>query len=102
MAKVSLDNCTGLGRMTCIAIELEVDIKPYESKEISINLGAEDNILDVKNIAYKYSKISNCIEELNKVKRFWYELLTKVQINTPLESMNIILNRMGSVSNNSI
>ena len=100
--RVTLDNNTGLGKMSCIAIQIEVEIEPYANKEISINLGSEDNILDVKDIAYKYSKIYNCTEELNKVKRFWYELLTKVQVNTPLESMNILLNRMGSLSNNSI
>ena len=43
-------------------------------------------------MAYKYSKITNAREELNQVKRFWYELLTRIQVKTPLESMNIMLN----------
>ena len=49
-------------------------------------------MLNAKDMAYKYSKISNAKEELNRVKRYWYELLTRVQVKTPLESMNILLN----------
>ena len=102
MEKISLDSSTGLGKMSCIAIQMEVDIEAYGNKEISINLGAEDSMLDSRNMAYKYSNLSNCIEELNKVKKYWYEMITKVQVNTPLESMNIMLNRMGGISNNSV
>jgi len=102
LGKISLDNNTGLGKTSCIGIQIEVDIEAYGNKEISIVLGAENNMLDVKNMAYKYSSMTNCREELSKVKKFWYEMLTKVQVNTPLESMNIMLNRMGGVSDNSI
>ena len=34
--------------------------------------------LDGKNIAYKYSKIQNCKQELDKVKNFWKMLLRKI------------------------
>lgn len=54
--------------------------------------GSEDSIQNAKNTAYKYSKVSNCKEELKNCKDFWYELLTKIQVNTPLESMNLMLN----------
>ena len=87
-----LNNKTGLCKMPCIAIKVELEIKPFETKELSINLGQEDNILDVKERAYKYGNILSCKEELKKTKNFWEEKLTKVQVKTPLESMNIMLN----------
>ena len=90
--KVSLDNENGLGKKTCIAIELEIELDGYENKEIVLLLGAESSVLGAKNTSYKYSKINNCLDELASVKRYWYELVTKIQVNTPLESMNIILN----------
>ena len=43
-------------------------------------------------MAYKYSKIQNCRQELEKVKNYWRNLLEKVQVYTPLESINIMLN----------
>ena len=83
----------GFGENSCIALELELELEEYENKDIILILGSEENdILEIKNKAYKYSKMSNCVEELNKTKRYWYELLTKVQVKTPLESMNIMLN----------
>jgi len=90
--KVSLGNDSGLGKTSCIAIEMEVELEAYGSSEIILLLGAENNMLNVKNVSYKYSNISNCISELNKVKKYWYELVTKIQVDTPLESANIILN----------
>lgn len=90
--KVSLGNSSGLGENSCMAIELEVKLESYETKEIVLFLGEEQNIINVKDIAYKYEKISKAKEELNKVKQYWYELLTRIQVETPLESMNIILN----------
>lgn len=90
--QVNLDNSSGLGENSCIAIEIEIELEAYESKEISIIFGEEENKLDAKNTAYKYSKISNCIQELNKEKAFWYELVNRVQVKTPIESINIMLN----------
>ena len=90
--KVLLSESTGLGENSCIAMEIEMELSSYETKEITLFFGEEDNKLNAKDIAYKYSKISNAREELNKVKRFWYELLTRIQVKTPLESMNIMLN----------
>ena len=43
-------------------------------------------------MAYKYSKIANCKQELEKIKNYWQEILGRVQVYTPLESTNIILN----------
>lgn len=43
-------------------------------------------------MSYKYSKIPNCKQELNDVKSYWKELLGRIQVYTPLESVNIILN----------
>lgn len=90
--KVELDNSTGLGQNSCIAIELEIELESYENKEIVLQFGEESTILDVKNTAYKYSKISNCMQELSAVKSFWYDLVNKVQVNTPLESLNLMIN----------
>jgi len=90
--KVSLDNSSGLGQNSCIAIELEIELESYEDKEIILQFGEENTLLDVKDISYKYSKVSNCMKELSAVKNFWYELVNRVQVKTPLESLNLIIN----------
>ena len=67
-------------------------MESFEEKEIVLQFGEEKNILDAKDLSYKYSKISNCTQELSNVKAFWYELLNRVEVNTPLESLNLMLN----------
>ncbi len=92
LKKYKLDNNNAIGKNACIAMEIEVEIESFSTKEIVLSLGAEDNIVDLKNMAYKYSKLSNCRQELENVKRKWKNTLEKIQVYTPLESMNIILN----------
>ena len=90
--KVRLDNDNGIGKKSCIAIELEVEIESFSDKKISIVLGAEENLVSAKDTAYKYSKVQNCNMELVKVKNKWNDLLGKLQVKTPYESLNIMLN----------
>ena len=87
-----LDNDSGIGKNSCIAIELKVEIESFSDKKISLILGAEENLIDAKDIAYKYSKIQNCNIEMGKARNKWNDILGKVQVNTPYESLNIMLN----------
>lgn len=92
VSKIKLNNENSLGKNSCIAYEFDVELESFEEKEIAMLLGAEETVLDSKNMAYKYSKIQNCKEELYVVKKYWDELLGRCEVVTPLESMNIILN----------
>ncbi len=92
LKKVKLNNDNGLGKKSCIAFVIEVELESFSNKEISFTLGADENLIDCKNIAYKYSKITNCKQELSLSKNNWKELLGRLQVYTPIESMNILLN----------
>lgn len=90
--KVSLNNQDSFGKKPCMAYEIEIELESFENKEISIILGAEEESMDCKNMAYKYQKLANCKQELNAIKSFWKEFLGRLQVYTPLESTNILLN----------
>ena len=90
--KLELDRQNSLWRNGILAIELQIELQALESKEISIVLGAEENIINCQDNAYKYGKISNAKEEYKKVKEYWEDITGKVQVKTPVESMNILLN----------
>ena len=92
LKKSSLNNENSLGKKPCIAYEIEIELDSLSEKEIVFLLGAEEMVIDSKNIAYKYSKIQNCKQELENVKSYWRDILGRLQVYTPLESMNIILN----------
>ena len=77
LKKIILNNDETVGKKACLAYEVEVELESFASKDISIILGAEEKLMDCKNIAYKYSKLQNCTQELNAVKSYWKELLRK-------------------------
>ena len=78
LKKIVLNNDGAIGKKSCMVYEVEIELESFANKEISIILGAEENLMDCKNIAYKYSKINNCRQELNRVKAHWRELLRKI------------------------
>lgn len=92
LKKEKLNNNNSLGQDSCIAVEFEIELKAYEDKEISIILGSSETKKESLQTAYKYTKIENCKQELENVKNNWREKLRKVQVRTPVESMNIMLN----------
>ena len=89
--KVMLNNDSGLGKESCIAIQIDIELESFETKELSIIFGASE-ANDYRDTAYKYQKIQNCTLELEKIKKNWKDLLERLQVYTPLESMNILLN----------
>jgi len=92
LKKVRLNNKSTLGKSPCICIEIELELESFGKKEIAIILGEENNLNDAKNTAYKYSKISNCKTEYEKSKKNWENLLSNIQVSTPVKSMDILLN----------
>ena len=89
-----------------IAISINLTIEAYSTKQISIIMGnvasKESNKSNNKNvnfgmeeaqdIAYKYSNINNCKNEYINVKKYWSDIVNKLQVETPMESTNILLN----------
>ena len=92
LEKISLSNENSLGNSSCIAIQIDITIYPYENKEISLIIGEGESSLEVQDLAYKYSDIKKCKKELLEVKEFWKNKISKIQVKTPSESMNIMLN----------
>ena len=92
LKKERLNNDNGLGKKSCMVFSIDIELESYSNKEISFVLGADENLIDCKNIAYKYNKINNCKQELNLSKNYWKDILGRLQVYTPIESTNILLN----------
>ena len=85
--KESLNNENSLGNNACCAIEIEINLKEFEEKEIVFVLGATENFINLK-----YKDINKAKEEYINTKKYWSNLLDKIRVNTPEESLNIMLN----------
>ena len=90
--KLELDRGNTLGKNEIVAIELKIDLEAFERKDITITLGADINGLNMQDTAYKYQNVNNAINEYENTKRYWKNLLGNIKVETPMESMNILLN----------
>ena len=88
--KLSFEN--GLGHENCIAIEIKIKLDSYEDKKIILALGEEDTDEKIMELANKYKSIDKAEEELKKEKDYWNMVLRKIQVKTPVESMDFMLN----------
>ena len=99
LRKQNLNNVNSLGLNACAVYEFNVDIESYGEKEISIVMGAEENNLDCKNMAYKYSKLEKCKEELGIIKKYWEDLLRKMSSKNSIRFDEYYFKWMGFISN---
>ncbi len=92
ITKLKLNNEDSIYKEGAIVIEVKIELEALENKWVVLVMGAEENILDCQDKAYEYTKLNNAINEYEKEKRYWADLIGKVQVKTPLESANIMLN----------
>ena len=92
MRKLELDREGSIGKNGIVAIEVKIDLEAFERKDIVITMGADENILKAQDTAYKYQNVNNAINEYENTKKYWKDLLGNIKVETPVESMNILLN----------
>lgn len=90
--KIELDRENSLGKNEMVVIETRINLEALENKDIVITLGADTNFLNLQDTAYKYTNVNNAISEYELNKKYWNNLLANIKVETPVESMNILLN----------
>ncbi|MCL2859393.1 MAG: hypothetical protein FWF46_02240 [Oscillospiraceae bacterium] len=92
LKKISLNNKNGIFEESIIAVQLEIEVPAQETKELVIILGEEDDYLKMLENKEKFTSLENVKTELELVKKYWQETLSSIQVQTPMESINIMLN----------
>jgi cyclic beta-1,2-glucan synthetase len=87
----ALSQRTGAGLNPCSALQTKITIKPGETAELLILLGAGANVQDATSLITRYREIG-ADAVLNDVKKFWTETLGQVQVKTPDRSFDIMMN----------
>ena len=90
--KVKLDNENGFGETTCVAMEIDLELDEFESKEFILMLGEAESNTEIIKYIDKYKDLEESKKTLQGVKQYWFDKLNTVQIKTPVESINIMLN----------
>jgi len=92
LGREGLSGHIGAGYDPCGALQVVVEIQPNEEKEIVFTLGQAENIDEVRRLILNYRDANRAYKELEKVKDYWKEKLSVIQVSTPDISMNLMLN----------
>lgn len=92
LKKEKLSNSVGAGMDPCLAESVKVSINKGEEKTLLVILGEDESIENVENLINKYEHIDNAENELQNTKTYWKELLHTIKVNTPDETMDLMLN----------
>lgn len=81
----SADNCCG-------SICSKISLAPDEEKEFIFTVGITDNDEKIKDILAESTNLEIAEKDLADLKEFWNDHINKIQVNTPDEEMNTMLN----------
>jgi cellobiose phosphorylase len=83
----------GAGVDPCAALQIAVDIPPGESRSVAFVLGQGQNATHAAELAARYSGLSHVHDVFERSERFWEEALGAVQVHTPDDSFDLMVNR---------
>ncbi|MCI8309282.1 MAG: hypothetical protein HFJ45_03560 [Clostridia bacterium] len=81
---------SGIGN--CVAVEFEIDLKEYEENYLCLMIGQENDIFEIEKQKNNFEKIENVDKALNDVNKRWLNLTSTLNIKTPDDKLNILLN----------
>ena len=87
--KITYAECN---KMLVKNINFDVTLKPNEEKEIVFALGCSLSDDENLKLIKKYTNISNCKKELKEVKEEWNKTLGTIQVKTPDNSFDYMIN----------
>jgi cyclic beta-1,2-glucan synthetase len=88
----NLDNSDRMGSDPCAALQINLDLEKGERRTIYFLDGEAKTEEEVKNTLLKYGDPENAESQLQAVKKFWADKVDKVQVTTPDQSIDLMVN----------
>jgi len=93
LARVTLSGRFGAGLDACAAIESRVDLAPGETKQLVMLLGQGTDRDAALDLVRRFGTTAAALAVLGEVERAWDERLGAVQVATPDDSFDLMMNR---------
>ncbi|NLI60079.1 MAG: glycosyl transferase [Clostridiales bacterium] len=93
LKREALSGRVGSGLDPCGVIQVTLDIQPGQEEDVIFVLGQGENEEEIKSIIKDYTNVEEAHKALERVKKAWDDKLRTIEVTTPDESMNIMLNR---------
>ena len=92
LGRSHLSNKVGAALDPCAAIQVPFELADGEEREFVFRLGAGRNLGEARKLVQRYRGLSVAHLALEKVHQYWSRTLGTVQIETPDQSVNILVN----------
>ena len=93
LLREALGGRIGSGLDPCAALQIRIDIPPGESRRVAFVLGQGNNAAHAAALAAKYTSLTEVDDAVDRAARFWDDTLGAVQIHTPDDSFDLLVNR---------
>jgi cyclic beta-1,2-glucan synthetase len=93
LTRAALAGRSGAGLDACGALQLVVEIPAGETRRVAFVLGQALHAADASRLAARYASIAEVEASLARVDRFWDDTLGSVQVHTPDDSFDLLVNR---------
>jgi len=92
LGRSSLGEAFGAGLDPCAALQLRIDLAPGETREVVVLLGQGDDVAHARSLAARFDPAA-AREAQKEVSRRWDELLGAIEVETPDDSFDLLMNR---------
>jgi cyclic beta-1,2-glucan synthetase len=93
LERVGLTARAQAGGDPCAAIQLLLWLAPNETKEVTFLLGQGEDRADALRLITHYQNLENVTAAWESLHGFWDELLGSIQVKTPDEALDLLINR---------
>lgn len=92
MSRLRLSGRMGIGADPCAAIQVTFELSEYQSRDVTFRLGAGKHHADAVNTIRQFKGRDKAQEALDKVRHYWSEAVSTVQVQTPDQAVNTMAN----------
>jgi cyclic beta-1,2-glucan synthetase len=83
----------GAGFDPCGVLQVAIEIAPGETRQVAFALGQGSDRAHALDLAARFSTLAQADATLERVERMWDETLGAVQVRTPDDSLDLVVNR---------
>jgi cyclic beta-1,2-glucan synthetase len=88
-----LSGKVGPGLDPCMVIKGSLELQPGEEREVIFLLGETDSLGEVRRLVEEYTEPTQVQGSLTEIQAWWDETLNSVQVETPNQGLDILVNR---------
>ncbi|MBL0156211.1 MAG: DUF3131 domain-containing protein [Bryobacterales bacterium] len=93
LGRVSLARLAGPGLDPCGVLQTKFELGPGEEKTVICLLGQADDTDHARRLVAQYRDTENAERSLEETRGWWESLLSTIQIQTPILSVDLMMNR---------